>query len=230
MIYKNIIEAIFLKRENRFIAKCLVDNEIVNVHVKNTGRCQELLIEGTKVYLEKSFSDKRKTPYSLITVAKDNRLINMDSQIPNKVVYENLISGKIDLKLGNLNLIKNEYKYGNSRLDIYAETDTDKILIEVKGVTLEKNNVALFPDAPTERGIKHIKELINATRIGYKTFIIFIIQMADVRYFSPNVDTHKEFAKTLKEAAENNVSILAYDCNITPNSIELSNNIPIKLI
>ncbi len=230
MIYKNIVEAIFLKRENRFIAKCLVDDKIVNVHVKNTGRCQELLIEGTKVYLEKSYSDKRKTPYSLITVLKGDRLINIDSQIPNKVVYENLISGKIDLKLGNLNLIKNEFKYGNSRLDIYTETDTDKILIEIKGVTLEKNNIALFPDAPTERGIKHINELINATNVGYKTFIIFIIQMANISHFSPNITTHKAFGEKLKEAKENNVSILAYDCNITPNSIELLNNIKVKLI
>lgn len=229
MKYENIVEGTFLNRQNRFIAECVVNNNINKVHVKNTGRCKELLIEGVKVYLEKSTSNTRKTPYSLISVYKGNRLINMDSQVPNKVVYEALLNNKIDLSIGEIKYIKNEYKYGNSRLDLYVESDKYKVLIEVKGVTLEKDNIALFPDAPTERGIKHINELIKARNDGYKSFIIFVIQMKDILHFTPNIDTHREFALSLKKAKENGVSILAYDCNITSNSIDILNSVPVKL-
>ena len=229
MKYEKIVQGVFIERPNRFVAKVEIDSRIETVHVKNTGRCRELLPAGATVYLADEEGKTRKTRYDLVAALKESRIINMDSQAPNAVVKEALQQGLI---LRDVISVKPEFTYGDSRFDFFVQTANHPkgAFIEVKGVTLEKNNVALFPDAPTERGIKHIKELINATRIGYKTFIIFIIQMADVKYFSPNVDTHKEFTKTLKEAAENNVSILAYDCNITPNSIELSNNITIKLI
>lgn len=163
MIYQNIVEAVFINRPNRFIANCLVNNEKQVVHVKNTGRCRELLIEGRQVYLEYFPNTARKTNYDLISVNKDGRLINMDSQVPNKIVYEALKSDTNILNIDtSLNLIKTEQTYLNSRFDLYAESVNEKIFIEVKGVTLEDNNIAMFPDAPTSRGVKHIMELIKA--------------------------------------------------------------------
>ncbi len=230
MKYNNIIKAVFNDRPNRFIANCIVNNENVVVHVKNTGRCKELLIKNNDVYLEYFENTTRKTKYDLITVNKNGRLINMDSQVPNKVVYEALKSDKNILELNKpLNLIKTEKTYKNSRFDLYAENDDNKIFIEVKGVTLEENNTALFPDAPTNRGIKHIMELIDALENGYKTYIIFVIQMERVDYFTPNSKTHKEFADALKKAAEKGVNILAYDCIVTSDLIELNNRVEVRL-
>ena len=183
MNYNQIIKGSFIERQNRFKAVCEISSGNIAVHVKNTGRCRELLVPNATVLLEKSTSPLRKTPYSLVAVMKGNRLINMDSQAPNKAVYEALQSGKIDLALGKITYIKPEAKYGNSRFDFYVETERHKIFIEVKGVTLEKNNIAMFPDAPTERGIKHITELTKAVSEGFKAFVIFVIQMKNPRLF-----------------------------------------------
>lgn len=230
MKYNNIVKATFKCRPNRFIAHCIVDNNEEIVHVKNTGRCKELLLENSNVYLEHFPTQNRKTKYDLISVYKNSMLINMDSQVPNKVVYEALINNKNILNTTTMpTLIKMEQKYKNSRFDIYAESSNEKIFIEVKGVTLEMDNVAMFPDAPTQRGVKHIMELIDAKENGYNAYIIFVIQMENVKYFTPNVITHKEFADALTLAYEKGVNILAYDCIVTPDSITLNNSVPIKL-
>ena len=224
MKYDNIIKGEFVDRPNRFIANIIVDDKYEVCHVKNTGRCKELLIKGNTVYLQKSNNPDRKTKYDLIAVQKGHKLINMDSQIVNYVVLE-YINNIFD----NIKLIKPEYKYGNSRFDIYVETDEEKLFIEVKGVTLEDDGVVRFPDAPTERGIKHLKELQKAVTEGYKAYVIFVVQMSDVKYFEPNADTHKEFADELKRARNNGVIPLAYDCSVTTDSIEIRKQILIKL-
>ena len=230
MEYKNIVPAVFKNRPNRFIAECVIDNEEVIVHVKNTGRCKELLIKNANVFLEYFPDTLRKTKFDLISVYKGERLINMDSQVPNKVVYEAVNGGKNILSLDNpITYIKMEQKYKQSRFDIYAESNNNKILIEVKGVTLEENNIAMFPDAPTERGIKHIHELVDAYENGYMAYIIFVIQMENVKYFTPNYKTHKEFGEALKYASSKGVKILAYDCIISKDSITLNNQVDIKL-
>ena len=224
MKYNNIVKGEFVDRPNRFIANVLINNKNEVCHVKNTGRCKELLVEGTTVYLQRSDNPNRKTKYDLIAVQKGDRLINMDSQITNYIALEfvpNLFE--------NIRLIKPEYKYGNSRFDIYIETDTDKIFIEVKGVTLENDGVVSFPDAPTERGVKHLKELQKAVTEGYKAYVLFVVQMSDVKYFEPNAKTHPEFADELKKAKENGVVPLAYDCAVSPDLIEIRKPILIKL-
>lgn len=229
MNYQNIVKAIFIERLNRFIALCEINNETVTVHVKNTGRCRELLIKGTTVYLEYFPNTTRKTSYDLITVVKNNRLINMDSQVPNKVIYEELSKGNDILNIGKpLTRIKPETIFKKSRFDIYAECENAKIFAEIKGVTLEENNIALFPDAPTERGLKHISELIEAKEQGYDTFIIFLIQMENISHFSPNYKTHAEFGNALKNAESSGVKILAFDSIITEESIVL--NKPVNVI
>lgn len=230
MIYNNIVKALFKNRPNRFIAECDINNENVIVHVKNTGRCRELLVKDTEVYLEYFPDTERKTKYDLITVNKMGRLINMDSSAPNKAVYETLQTGKDILHINEpLTYIKMEQKYKQSRFDVYAETKNNKIFAEIKGVTLEENNIVMFPDAPTERGVKHIMELIDAKENGYNTYIIFVIQMQNPAYFTPNYKTHAEFGKALQYAQSKGVNILAYDCIITENSIDLNNQIDIKL-
>ncbi|CEO12563.1 sugar fermentation stimulation protein [[Clostridium] sordellii] len=231
MIYENIVEAIFIERPNRFIAYCIVKGKEEVVHVKNTGKCRELLIPGCKVYLQEHDNPKRKTKFSLISVIKGNRLINMDSQAPNKVAYEALINNQINLPglKGDINYIKPEKTYGDSRFDIYIETDTEKAFLEVKGVTLEEDGIVLFPDAKTERGVKHINELIKATDDGYLSYILFVIQMDNVKYFTPNIKMHKEFGQALKNAYSKGVNILAYDCDVTLNSLDIKNKIDIVL-
>ena len=236
MKYQNIVRATFLRRPNRFISHCLVETPMGEVeviaHVKNTGRCEELLIEGVTVYLEYAPSITRKTDYSLIAVMKGERLINMDSQVPNKIVLEGLLSGQIVLPEvdGEIISIKTEVKYGNSRFDLYVETAmSDKIFIEVKGVTLEEEGVAMFPDAPTIRGVKHVRELISAKDEGYKAFVIFIIQMSDVVYFTPNALRDPVLAEVLKQANEMGVEILAYDCHVTPTQITVDKAIKVLL-
>jgi len=221
MKYENIVEATFIKRPNRFISHCLVDGKLVVAHVKNTGRCRELLIEGVTVYLAYAPSPTRKTDYSLIAVRKGERLINMDSQAPNQIAHAGLKSGAIKLPglVGEALLIKREFQYGNSRFDLYIETPQEKVLIEVKGVTLEVDGVAMFPDAPTVRGEKHVRELIRARRAGYLTYVIFIIQMADVLYFTPNRERDPKLAESLKKASEAGVEILAYACDVKPDEI-----------
>lgn len=224
MKYRNIIKATFLERPNRFIAICDIDGKEEVCHVKNTGRCKELLIKGSTVYLQKSDNINRKTKYDLIAVQKCDRLINMDSQIVNAVALE-----FVPELFTNVKYIKPEYKYGNSRFDIYIETDTDKIFVEVKGVTLENDGLVSFPDAPTERGVKHLRELQKAVTEGYKAYVLFVIQMADVKYFKPNEITHPEFARELKSAKENGVIPLAFDCAVTYDSIEIRKPVLIKL-
>lgn len=224
MKYNNIVKGHFIDRPNRFIANCKINGKTEVCHVKNTGRCKELLVQGTTVYLQKSDNPNRKTQYDLIAVQKGERLINMDSQIVNSVALE-----YVPRLFDKIKFIKPEYTYGNSRFDIYIETETDKIFVEVKGVTLESGGVTAFPDAPTVRGVKHLKELQKAVKEGYKAIALFIIQMNDVKYFEPNRKTHPEFADELKKAAENGVNLLAFDCKVTPHSIEIDKRVPIQL-
>lgn len=231
MNYNTVLEAKFIERPNRFIAYCSVGGETHKVHVKNTGRCRELLIPGCTVYLEESDNPNRKTKYSLIAVRKGNRLINMDSQVPNKVVQEAIINKSIVLPglKDDIILIKPEKTYGNSRFDIYLETESEKVFIEIKGVTLEDNNIVKFPDAKTERGVKHINELVEATRDGYKCYIIFVVQMEEVIYFTPNNEMHKELGDALIYASNNGVQVLAYDSVVTPGSIEIKEEVKVVL-
>jgi sugar fermentation stimulation protein A len=219
MKYKNIKKAKFIERPNRFIAYASLDGEQVVCHVKNTGRCRELLIPGVDVVLEKSENTERKTPFDLVAVYKNGILINMDSQAPNAVFGEWL--KKTDF-FGEITLIRPEFKYKNSRFDFYLEAGERKIFAEVKGVTLEEEGVVMFPDAPTERGVKHLKELCEAVAEGYEAYVFFIIQMEKCKYFTPNVRTHKEFADTLRHAAENGVTVKAVCCNVTEDSLEIS--------
>ena len=224
MIYENVKEAVFKERLNRFEAVVEIDGKKEVVHVKNTGRCKELLIDGAKVVLQK-MGGNRKTNYDLICVYKGDMLVNMDSQAPNKVVYEWLV----EKNLINADYVKPEYKYKNSRFDFYAEGNGKKYMIEVKGVTLEENGVVLFPDAPTERGVKHIKELIECVNEGYEAYIIFVVQMEGMKYFTPNVKTHKEFADTLAYAKERGVNVVCLDCFVKENSLKVNKFVQIEL-
>lgn len=229
--YNNIVEATFVSRPNRFIAHCLLDGEKVIAHVKNTGRCKELLIPGVKVYLQHHDDPKRKTKYSLISVQKGNRLINMDSQVPNKVCYEALEKGSLilpDLQ-SPLSLIKREYTYNKSRFDAYVRAGEEEAFVEVKGVTLEEDGVVRFPDAPTERGVKHIYELMKAVGEGYKAYILFVIQMEDVAYFEPNMKTHQAFGEALIKAQKIGVHIMAYDTTVQPDGIEIRRPVEVRL-
>lgn len=230
MKYNKMIKAKFIERPNRFVAYCEIDGEVEKVHVKNTGRCKELLIPGCEVYLEESDNPSRATRYSLIATKKGERLINMDSQVTNKMVLESLKDKSLVLPGFDeeIELIKSEKTYGNSRFDIYLEGKTKKAFIEIKGCTLEIDNVVKFPDAKTERGVKHVKELIQAKEDGYLAYIIIVIQMEDVLYFTPNIEKHKEFADVLKEAEEKGVKVLAYDSIVDIDSIKL--NKPVKVI
>ena len=219
MKYNKVVEAKFIERPNRFVAYCDINGEIEKIHVKNTGRCKELLVPGCTVYLEESDNPNRKTKYSLISVIKENRLINMDSQVTNKMVCE---------ALKDKSLIKPEKTYENSRFDVYLEGKTKKAFIEIKGCTLEEDNIVKFPDAKTDRGVKHVKELIKAKEDGYLAYIIIVIQMKDVLYFTPNIERHKEFKDVLKEADEKGVKILAYDSIVNIDNIKL--NKPVKVV
>ena len=225
MIYQNIHKAKFLSRPNRFIAHIEIDGKTEVAHVKNTGRCKELLTENATVFVQKCDNPNRKTKYDLIGVLKGERMINMDSQIPNKVFGE---WAKNSDFFGRLTLIKAEKTYGNSRFDYYLETEKDKIFVEVKGVTLEEDGVVLFPDAPTERGVKHINELCKCVEDGYKAYIFFIIQMDNVKYFTPNRKTHPAFADALEAAAEKGVGVYALDCKVTENSIVADRFVEVK--
>ena len=222
MIYDNIVKGKFISRPNRFIANVEIMGKKEVVHVKNTGRCKELLTAGATVFCEKSNNPNRKTQYDLISVYKGERLINMDSQAPNKVFYEYLQSGKC---YKDLTYIKGEYTYGDSRIDFYCESEKEKFLIEVKGVTLENDGVVMFPDAPTLRGIKHIDELIKAKKNGYRTAVAFVIQMDNIKYFTPNKATHKDFADALKRAEKAGVEILCLDCIVTENTLKINDKV-----
>lgn len=226
MEYKNTKIGTFLSRPNRFIALVMVDGVVETAHVKNTGRCKELLAEGVQVILQEFFSEKRKTRYDVIAVYKGDRLINIDSQVPNGVVRQWIEVGNY---FKNISYIKAESVYGSSRFDFYLEADNKKIFVEVKGVTLEQDGVVKFPDAPTERGLKHVNELCLAVQEGYAAYIIFVVQMKGVRYFTPNSETQPQFALALKTAVEKGVKLLAFDCTVTENSIEAGQSVPILL-
>ncbi|MBQ7266334.1 MAG: DNA/RNA nuclease SfsA [Firmicutes bacterium] len=213
MIYENITKAKFICRPNRFIADVYIGEKRERVHVKNTGRCKELLIEGSTVYLTAPESKGRKTKYDLVAVEKNNGLlVNIDSQAPNKVVRQWLENKGFD------NIVP-EYTYGSSRIDFYMEKEEKRYLSEVKGCTLEVDGIGYFPDAPTERGVKHIKELIKAQSEGYIASLIFAVQMDGIKEVLPNAKTHPEFAKVFKLAKEAGVHIYALPCHIEPQSV-----------
>ena len=226
MQYKNIKKATFLSRPNRFIAICSIDGKDEICHVKNTGRCRELLIGGAAVFLEESDNKERKTKYDLVAVLKGDALFNIDSQAPNKVFYEWLLKGRL---FDDISFIKPEYKYKNSRFDFYVEHGKEKTFIEVKGVTLEEDGVLLFPDAPTERGLKHIEELCNAMNEGYEAYIVFVVQTEKAKYFTPNKKTHISFANALKEAEKKGVKIISLSCEAMPDSLEIKDFVPVRL-
>ncbi len=225
MRYQRVIPGKFLSRPNRFIALVEVGGETVVAHVKNTGRCKELLVPGVTVYLQRADAPARKTLYDLIAVEKGSLLINMDAQAPNKVFAEWARSGV----LSGLTLLRPETTWGSSRFDFYWESAAEKGFVEVKGVTLERDGGAYFPDAPTERGVKHLKELTAARQQGYQAAVCFVIQMKGVDFFSHNDETHPEFGDTLRMAARSGVDIWAYDCLVTPDTLSIDAGVPVRL-
>ncbi|WRS28312.1 DNA/RNA nuclease SfsA [Oscillospiraceae bacterium MB08-C2-2] len=230
MEYKKIKKGSFWERPNRFIALVEIEGTVQTCHVKNTGRCRELLVPGAVVYLEGSDNPNRKTAYSIVAVEKGTRLINMDSQAPNQVWEEALLR---DFSLTGLKdplvSLRREVKYGDSRLDFLAQTDAGPVYMEVKGVTLEEDGAVFFPDAPTERGIKHLHELERVVGEGGRAFAVFVIQLEDVAYFAPNDATHPAFGKALCHAQQAGVGILAYDCRVTPGSLQIGKPVEMRL-
>ncbi len=224
MVYNETVKAVFKNRPNRFIANVILNGKDETVHVKNTGRCKELLLEGATVILEKSNNTNRKTAYSLIAVYKGDNIVNMDSQAPNEIFADAISSEKIE-EIGEVDFVKREVKYKNSRFDIYYEKNGKKGFVEVKGVTLEENGLAKFPDAPTERGTKHILELMEAKKEGYETSIAFVVQMKGVKSFTPHKERDKKFYDALYKAYNEGVNILLYDCNVSENSIDIDKKI-----
>mgnify|MGYP000036106938 CR=1 FL=1 len=226
MRYAKIREARFISRPNRFIAQIEIDGRQELAHVKNTGRCRELLLPGAAIFVQEHDVAKRKTKYSLIAVYKGSILVNMDSQAPNKVVQEWLLESQ---PFGPVTLLKPECTHGASRFDFYLETPQRKMFIEVKGVTLEENGAALFPDAPTERGVKHVLELCDCMEQGYEAAVIFVVQMAGMRCFQPNRRTQPEFAEALLQARQAGVQLMALGCDVTPDSLEITAPVPVQL-
>jgi sugar fermentation stimulation protein A len=226
LIYENTYIGRFISRPNRFIAGVEIGGSTEICHVKNTGRCRELLIPNAKVILQKSDNPNRSTKYDLVAVYKNKKLINIDSNAPNKVFLEYLKSGNY---IKNITYIKPEKTYGKSRFDFYVEADSRKIFIEVKGVTLEENGVVLFPDAPTERGVKHVNDLMECLSDGYEAQIVFIVQMSGVNYFTPNIATHPEFGEALKRAKKASVEIVALECDVAEDSLTVTEPVKIKL-
>ena len=230
MKYKNIKAAKFISRPNRFIAKVLINGSEEIVHVKNTGRCKELLTEGCTVYLEESDNPNRKTRYDLVAVeklrgGKPPLLVNMVSQIPNAAAEEWLRKGEF---FSEQTVIRREFTYGGSRFDFRIEDGGKVSFLEVKGVTLENDGIASFPDAPTERGVKHIHELIRAHREGFGAYILFVVQMKEILELRPNDATHRAFGDALRLAEREGVKILAYDCIVTPDSMTIDKPISIR--
>jgi len=225
-LYNNICEGIFHSRPNRFIAEVEVNGKLERCHVKNTGRCKELLVPKARVYVNRSDKPERATNYDLVAVWKNERLINMDSQAPNKVFLEYLQSGQY---MDGITHIKSESTYGDSRYDFYVEAGERKLFIEVKGVTLEADGVALFPDAPTERGIKHLQGLARCINDGYEAHVVFVVQMGDISHFTPNYITHPAFGITLSDVVKCGVKAVAYDGLVTPDSLTINKPVPVKL-
>jgi len=228
MKYERTIKGTFIRRLNRFIAEVQAGEKTERVHVKNTGRLKELLVAGAEVGLEISSNPARKTKYSLVSVKKGDRWVNIDSQAPNAVVYDALMSGGI-AELGPIRLLAREKAFGKSRFDLYYEGETEKGFMEVKGVTLEKDGVALFPDAPTARGTKHILELTEAAKEGYGAVLFFLVQMGGCRAFSPNREMDPPFAEALSKAAEEGVKILAYDAFVTEDEMVIGQPVRVMI-
>ena len=238
--YENIHKGIFRSRPNRFIAEVEIDGKIEICHVKNTGRCKELLVTGAAVFVNKADNPNRSTKYDMIAVEKiagdsegnakarinSHRLINMDSYAPNITFGEYIRQGNF---IEDITLVKSEAKYGASRFDFYVETAAAKAFIEVKGVTLEEKGIAMFPDAPTERGVKHLNELAACISAGYNAYVVFIIQMEGIFHFAPNYKTHAAFGETLSKVMDMGVRALAFDCKVTPGSMVINKQIPIRL-
>jgi len=226
MTYERMFLGTFISRPNRFIANIEINGKTEICHVKNTGRCRELLVPGARVFVQKSDNPQRKTAYDLISVYKGDMLVNMDSQAPNKVFGEWVINSGY---FKNVTYIKPECKYNNSRFDFYIEADGRKIFVEVKGVTLENDGVVSFPDAPTQRGIKHLTELSGAIDNGYDAYVFFIIQMKNCSYFTPNHEHHPEFAHALKKANESGVKVIALSCIVTENELKAHKFVEVRL-
>lgn len=228
MKYQSTTIGRFVRRINRFVAEVKIDGTVENVHVKNTGRLKELLLPEAEVILEPSANPERKTKYSLLAVRKKGRWVNIDSQAPNTVVFEALKQRFVE-EWGTMDLLKREVTYGHSRFDLYFECGHEKGFIEIKGVTLEKDGIAMFPDAPTTRGTKHIEELAGAVRAGYTGVVFFLIQMKGCHAFTPNEQTDKPFAEALRHAAKAGVRILAYDSFVSEDEIVLDRPIEVRL-
>ena len=225
MRYSTMVPGTFMARPNRFIAHVEIDGNVEICHVKNTGRCRELLPKGAKVWCQISDNPNRKTKYDLITVQKGHRLINMDSQAPNTAAKEWLLSGG----LGPIENLRAETVHGDSRFDFSFTLDGKPCFLEVKGVTLENDGICAFPDAPTERGVKHLRGLTQAAREGYGAFVLFVIQMPDVKYLKPNDATDPAFGAALREAAHAGVTVLAMDCGVTPDTMEIRLPVLVRL-
>ena len=225
MRYNNMISGKFLARPNRFIAHVQIDGREEICHVKNTGRCRELLPAGAKVWCQQFDNPNRKTKFDLITVQKGQRLINMDSQAPNAAAKEWLLSGG----LGEITDVKGEYTHGDSRFDFSFVKDGRRCFLEVKGVTLENDGICAFPDAPTERGAKHLRGLTKLAQEGFGAYVLFVIQMADVKFLRPNDATDPNFGKALREAAAAGVQVLAMDCEVTESTMTIRNTVEVRL-
>ena len=226
MRYPNIRRAVFLDRPNRFVAHCELEGRVHTVHVKNTGRCRELLVPGAEVWLTKSDNPDRKTAFDLIAVQTGPRLVNMDAQAPNAVFGEYVRAGHF---LPDTRSVRAEVRYGDSRFDFCVQTGEKTHYVEVKGVTLEENGAVRFPDAPTERGVKHLRELQKAAAAGFDAHAVFVIQMADVAFFSPNDQTHPAFGAALRACAGSGVQVHAFCCRVTPDSMELDSPVEVRL-
>lgn len=224
MRYGEILPAVFLSRPNRFIAHVLVEGEEVVCHVKNTGRCRELLRPEARVWLEKGTNPKRKTAYDLVAVEKGRRLVNMDAQAPNKIFGE----WALRLEAG-IRSVRPEVAFEDSRLDFLLETEQGRHYVEVKGVTLEEGGHVFFPDAPTERGVRHLHTLMRAVEQGHRATVFFVVQMADVLDFSPNDSTDPAFGQALRQAAAAGVQVLAFTCQVTPEEVTMDRQIPVIL-
>ena len=223
-MYEKVVSGKFISRPNRFIANVEIDGKTEVCHVKNTGRCRELLVPDARVILQLSDNPNRKTKYDLVAVYKGDMLINMDSQAPNKVFGEWAVESGF---FGEISKIKPECKYKNSRFDFYIEAEGKRIFVEVKGVTLEEDGVVMFPDAPTERGIKHLNELADAVENGYEAYVFFIIQMEKCKFFTPNRKTHPQFADALKD--DKGVNIVALDCKVTEQTLVANKFVEVKI-
>ena len=230
MEYPNITSGIFLRRPNRFIAHVVVGGQEEICHVKNTGRCRELLVPGCTVYLVESDNPSRKTRYDLVAVEKmrgeESLCINMDSQAPNQLFREWAERGNFS---SDLTLLRGETTFGNSRFDYYWESKEKRGFVEVKGVTLEENGVVRFPDAPTQRGVKHLQELIQARQQGYEAAVCFVVQMQGMKYLEPNDRTHPEFGAALRLCTQSGVEIFALECQVIPGKVEVIGTIPVIL-